>query len=195
MSGARCAGMHCAGSAVLRRGRCSLPPFSSQQRIPGKPCSRAACAATGVGVSASACSKRGLLAAALALLAAPAHAPAWAAERLPTDAILDILKRDFQAKQYYITGAYSPPQGLPAGRAPKLCRCACSGQITPGVFADDCVFTDPTTRVTGPQAYSRAVASLFDPAVSRADLISAEVRPPALGVPRPPCVSKALLEL
>jgi len=49
--------------------------------------------------------------------------------------------------------------------------------------------------VTGPQAYSRAVASLFDPAVSRADLISAEVRPPALGVPRPPCVSKALLEL
>jgi len=148
---------------VLRRERCSPPRFSSQRRRMGKPCSRAACAATGVGVNTSACSKRGLLAAALALLAAPAPAPAWAAEqrRLPTDALLDILRRDFQAKQYYITGACIPLQEMPAGRVPKLCWCACPGQITPGVFAEDCVFTDPTTRVTGPQAYSRAVASLI----------------------------------
>ena len=51
-----------------------------------------------------------------------------------------------------------------------------TGQITPSVFADDCVFVDPTTNVKGPEKYSRAVASLFDPDASRADLISAEVR-------------------
>ncbi|KAK9821722.1 hypothetical protein WJX81_003957 [Elliptochloris bilobata] len=63
--------------------------------------------------------------------------------------------RDFQDRQYYITG-----------------------QITFSVFSDDCVFKDPTTKVKGPDTYSNAVASLFDPDVSRADLISAEVLDP-----------------
>lgn len=55
----------------------------------------------------------------------------------------------FENRQYYVTGA-----------------------IPPGLFADDCVFVDPTTRVQGTAKYSAVVASLFDASTSRADLIS-----------------------
>jgi len=59
------------------------------------------------------------------------------------------LQRDFQDGQYYITG-----------------------KLTTSVFDDDCAFIDPTTNVSGPEKYCKAVAILFDPATSRADLIS-----------------------
>jgi len=47
-----------------------------------------------------------------------------------------------------------------------------TGRLPPGLFKDDCVFIDPTTRVVGAQKYATVVASLFDAAHSRADLLS-----------------------
>lgn len=80
---------------------------------------------------------------------------AQAAEKkvnLPIDDLKSIIVRDFQENQYYITG-----------------------KLSPEVFEDDCVFTDPTTRVQGTETYAKAVASLFDPKTSRADLIDISV--------------------
>lgn len=81
--------------------------------------------------------------------------PATATEKkvdLPIEELKSIIVRDFQDNQYYITG-----------------------KLSPEVFEDDCVFTDPTTRVQGTQTYAKAVASLFDPKTSRADLIDISV--------------------
>ncbi len=50
-----------------------------------------------------------------------------------------------------------------------------TGKLTPSIYSRDCVFVDPTTNVKGVETYSKAVASLFDKANSRADLISIEV--------------------
>lgn len=44
-------------------------------------------------------------------------------ENMPIDELKDLIVKDFQENQYYITG-----------------------KLTPEVFEDDCVFTDPTTR-------------------------------------------------
>lgn len=51
-----------------------------------------------------------------------------------------------------------------------------TGKLSPGIYAKDCKFIDPTTNVQGVETYSKAVASLFDKDDSRADLISIEVR-------------------
>ena len=64
-------------------------------------------------------------------------------------AIRDIVRQDFVQNQYYITGTLSKD-----------------------IYTPDCLFIDPTTRVKGVKQYSNAVASLFEPAKSRADLIS-----------------------
>jgi hypothetical protein len=95
---------------------------------------------------------------AVALLAASgAPTPALAAAASATSTITDpaveraaaSIADAFEEKQYYVTGA-----------------------LPPGLFADDCVFVDPTTRVQGAQRYADVVASLFDGAQSRADLLS-----------------------
>ncbi|KAK9836057.1 hypothetical protein WJX84_000428 [Apatococcus fuscideae] len=71
-----------------------------------------------------------------------------AAARTAAD-LIPLVQHDFQDSQYYITG-----------------------RLTREIFASDCVFKDPTTNVKGPEKYSKAVAALFDPGRSRADLIS-----------------------
>eukprot|EP00884_Botryococcus_braunii_P017435 jgi/Botrbrau1/4375/Bobra.105_2s0021.1 len=76
-------------------------------------------------------------------------------ENLSIEELKDIIVKDFQDKQYYITG-----------------------NLSPEIFEDDCVFTDPTTRVTGTETYANAVKVLFDPETSRADLISVQVEDP-----------------
>jgi hypothetical protein len=84
----------------------------------------------------------------------PLHAvAAEKKENMPIDELKNLIVKDFQENQYYITG-----------------------KLTPEVFEDDCIFTDPTTRVQGTEYYAKAVASLFDPDTSRADLISIQVR-------------------
>ncbi|KAI8474812.1 MAG: hypothetical protein J3K34DRAFT_406682, partial [Monoraphidium minutum] len=47
-----------------------------------------------------------------------------------------------------------------------------TGKLTPSLYEPDALFVDPTTRVQGVTKYTTAVAALFDPATSRADLIS-----------------------
>ena len=64
-------------------------------------------------------------------------------------AIRDIVRQDFVQNQYYITGTLSKD-----------------------IYAPDCLFIDPTTRVKGVKQYSSAVASLFERSKSKADLIS-----------------------
>lgn len=64
-------------------------------------------------------------------------------------AIRDTVRQDFVQNQYYITG-----------------------NLSKDIYAPDCLFIDPTTRVKGVKQYSNAVASLFEPAKSKADLIS-----------------------
>lgn len=68
------------------------------------------------------------------------------------DEILDKITYEFVNNQYYVTG-----------------------NLRPDIFEDDCVFKDPTVTVTGIKRYLDAVTTLFDPAKSRADLISANV--------------------
>ncbi len=60
-----------------------------------------------------------------------------------------IVEEDFVARQYFTTG-----------------------NLTRSVYADDCRFRDPTTDVVGLKRYILAVSNLFDPAVSRAELVS-----------------------
>ena len=107
-------------------------------------------------------SRRALLTSPLLLATTAAGASGQAAARSASDLIPQV-QHDFQDSQYYITG-----------------------RLTPDIFAPDCVFKDPTTNVKGPQAYSKAVATLFDPKRSRADLISIKVgRVDPLLAPRP----------
>ncbi|KAG2433110.1 hypothetical protein HYH02_012813 [Chlamydomonas schloesseri] len=67
----------------------------------------------------------------------------------PSEQLLEPIKRDFVAKQYYVTG-----------------------DLDRSLFAADCVFKDPTVEVVGVERYAQALQALFDPAASRADLIS-----------------------
>eukprot|EP00232_Nephroselmis_pyriformis_P023571 CAMPEP_0182873222 /NCGR_PEP_ID=MMETSP0034_2-20130328/12196_1 /TAXON_ID=156128 /ORGANISM="Nephroselmis pyriformis, Strain CCMP717" /LENGTH=227 /DNA_ID=CAMNT_0025005857 /DNA_START=14 /DNA_END=693 /DNA_ORIENTATION=+ len=78
----------------------------------------------------------------------------WArAEGTPSiEALRDTIRRDFEEGQYYVTG-----------------------KLTPEIFEPDCAFIDPTTNVKSVAKYTAAVASLFDAAESRADLISIEI--------------------
>jgi len=55
----------------------------------------------------------------------------------------------FQLRQYYVTG-----------------------DLPDGLFDEQCVFVDPTTRVVGSAKYADVVARLFDAARSKADLLS-----------------------
>ncbi len=97
-------------------------------------------------------SRRDLLASSLLIATASSiPAPSLAAARSAQD-LVPLVQHDFQESQYYITG-----------------------RLTKDIFASDCVFKDPTTNVKGPEKYSKAVAALFDPNSSRADLISIKV--------------------
>lgn len=62
------------------------------------------------------------------------------------------IRDDFVRKQYYVTG-----------------------NLSSELFADDCLFTDPTIKVTGWKFYTDAVKILFDADQSKADLISLAV--------------------
>lgn len=62
---------------------------------------------------------------------------------------VDALADAFERRQYYVTG-----------------------DLPEGLFDDQCVFIDPTTRVVGAKKYANVVAKLFDGAHSRADLLS-----------------------
>ena len=95
--------------------------------------------------------RRALLATPLLFALSAVGRPAEAKVRSAQDLIPQV-QHDFQDSQYYITG-----------------------RLTQDIFAPDCAFKDPTTNVKGPQAYSKAVAALFDPERSRADLISIKV--------------------
>lgn len=81
--------------------------------------------------------------------------PVQAVHALPESQLQEIkqtIDRDFQDGQYYVTG-----------------------KLTKDLYAPDCRFKDPTTDVKGVEPYTKAVAALFDPEVSKADLISSEV--------------------
>lgn len=71
------------------------------------------------------------------------------------DRLRDVVEKDFVQNQYYVTG--------------KLSR---------EVYTQDCQFKDPTTNVKGVQPYTAAVAKLFDPAKSKAELISLKIAGP-----------------
>ncbi len=79
---------------------------------------------------------------------------AWAADskHLVISELRDVVQKDFVQNQYYITG-----------------------KLSPEVYATDCSFKDPTTNVKGVRSYTTAVAKLFDPARSQADLISLKI--------------------
>lgn len=49
-----------------------------------------------------------------------------------------------------------------------------TGNLTKDLYRPDALFSDPTTRVRGVDRYAAAVAALFDPASSRADLLGVE---------------------
>ncbi|KAG2435909.1 hypothetical protein HXX76_007104 [Chlamydomonas incerta] len=67
----------------------------------------------------------------------------------PAEQLLEPIKRDFVDNQYYVTG-----------------------NLTRSLFDTSCVFKDPTVEVVGVEPYAKALQTLFDPATSRADLIS-----------------------
>ena len=92
----------------------------------------------------------------LSLLTWPPQA-AWAGDdqRLPISDLKDMVLNDFVQNQYYVTG-----------------------KLSPEVYTTDCLFRDPTTTVKGVRPYTAAVAKLFDPARSKADLISLKVMGP-----------------
>lgn len=71
---------------------------------------------------------------------------------LSPEQLADRIRDDFVRKQYYVTG-----------------------NLSSELFADDCLFTDPTIKVSGWKFYSDAVKTLFDADQSKADLISLEV--------------------
>eukprot|EP00775_Hariotina_reticulata_P010433 gene10433-10591_t len=55
---------------------------------------------------------------------------------------------------------------------------ASGGNLTKSLYDSKCVFKDPTTNVKGVEPYTKAVAALFDPSVSHADLISTDISGP-----------------
>ena len=73
---------------------------------------------------------------------------------LPLDVLLDIIREDFDKRQYYV-----------------------SGQLTKSIYSEDCVFDgpDPDVPVRGLKKYVSATSNLFDRRRSRIDLLHAEV--------------------
>ncbi|CEL99516.1 unnamed protein product [Vitrella brassicaformis CCMP3155] len=72
--------------------------------------------------------------------------------KLDVRTVAETVRRDFLQGQYYVTG-----------------------DLTPSIYAKDCIFIDPTVTVQGVDTYVRAVRNLFDPATSQADLLGLEV--------------------
>lgn len=84
--------------------------------------------------------------------------PVQAAQALPEaqlEHIKQAIDKDFQQGQYYVTG-----------------------NLTADLYDPSCRFKDPTTDVKGVEPYTKAVAALFDPEVSKADLLSSSVSGP-----------------
>lgn len=71
---------------------------------------------------------------------------------LTVEQMRDRIKTDFQTKQYYTTGNFSPE-----------------------LFTDDCLFVDPTVQVRGWRFYQKAVRLLFDADTSRTDIRSIDI--------------------
>lgn len=97
------------------------------------------------------------LAGAVAAVIVAAAPPSWAADAPPPvegasrlAQVAAVVQRDFVEGQYYVRGT----------------------TLTPSIYEPDAVFKDPTTNVAGVEKYTTAVAALFDPAASRADLVS-----------------------
>ncbi|EFJ46803.1 hypothetical protein VOLCADRAFT_92622 [Volvox carteri f. nagariensis] len=104
------------------------------------------------------------IAAALVYLEVLPRPTTAAEESAPSSSALkaiDAIRRDFVERQYYVTG-----------------------NLTPQLFAPDCVFKDPTVEVVGVEPYVRALQALFDPSTSRADLISIRATAPSTVVLR-----------
>ncbi|KAK9795965.1 hypothetical protein WJX73_009539 [Symbiochloris irregularis] len=92
------------------------------------------------------------------LTAAAVTAEGWAAhaaqqkpdklKNLPIDQLTARLKKALVQDNYYV-----------------------SGKVPREIFADDCVFSDPTQRTPGIDWYSKAVPTLFNPDKSKVDVI------------------------
>jgi hypothetical protein len=74
---------------------------------------------------------------------------------LTPDQVKDILARNLRDGEYFITG-----------------------DLTPEIFSDDCVFRDPTNETKGLSRYVKALGLLFDPSVSAVQLVDIEVTGP-----------------
>lgn len=74
---------------------------------------------------------------------------------MPIAELRDVVQKDFVQNQYYVTG-----------------------KLSPEVYTPDCQFKDPTTNVKGVRPYTTAVSKLFDPAKSKAELVSLKVSGP-----------------
>ena len=105
------------------------------------------------------CKRRDILQlAALSLLAWPKSleaATSGSVNPVPITELRDVVQKDFVQNQYYVTG-----------------------KLSPAVYTPDCQFKDPTTNVKGVQPYTTAVSKLFDPAKSKAELVSLKVSGP-----------------
>lgn len=105
------------------------------------------------------CKRRDILQlAALSLLAWPQSleaATSSSVNPVPIAELRDVVQKDFVQNQYYVTG-----------------------KLSPEVYTPDCQFKDPTTNVKGVQPYTTAVSKLFDPAKSKAELVSLKVSGP-----------------
>ena len=77
------------------------------------------------------------------------------ANPMPIAELRDVVQKDFVQNQYYVTG-----------------------RLSPEVYTSDCQFKDPTTNVKGVRPYTTAVSKLFDPAKSKAELVSLKVSGP-----------------
>jgi len=76
--------------------------------------------------------------------------------RLSCEAVMDIVRHDFEVGQYYV-----------------------SGKLSPAIYDDACFFDspDPDMPVRSLQRYSDALKGLFAPTLSRIELVSMEALP------------------
>ncbi|GFR48705.1 hypothetical protein Agub_g10661 [Astrephomene gubernaculifera] len=74
---------------------------------------------------------------------------------LTTEEVAAILSRDLAEGKYFVTG-----------------------RLTKEIFADDCRFVDPTNDVRGLSRYLTALGVLFDPRVSKVELLGIRVSGP-----------------
>lgn len=54
-----------------------------------------------------------------------------------------------------------------------------TGQLTRAIFLDDCRFVDPTNDIVGLNRYIKALDLLFDPALSKVELLNIQVTSPS----------------